>query len=96
VKVRAVLLLIGRQLWSLVSDHEWNFDPFKIGGFAAFGLSASLILHVVEMTNATHPDAVLIGIVSGLVTVPITMGTFLFSLASKSDQALMSKPTKES
>ena len=81
---------IGRELWSLISDHEWNFDPYKVGGFGAFGFSVFLILRVLELVDRNAPTAA-IGIVAGLVASGITMGTFLFSQARKSDESLMNK-----
>lgn len=85
------LSALGRGILAIIGDHEFDPDPFKIGGFAAFGLSAFLIFRVLDMVSEPKPDVALVGIVAGLVTVPITMGTYLFGLARKSDQSLIDK-----
>lgn len=91
MKARDALRFVLKQLAAIITDHDWDIDPFKIGGFAAFGLSAFLIFRVLDMVQVPRPDVALVGIIAGLVTVPITMGTYLFGLARKSDQALIDK-----
>lgn len=90
----AVATFIGaglKQLWSLVSDKHWDFDPWKTGGWGAFVFSASLALKTVEILVATK-DVGQAGIVAGLCTAFITVGTFLFGQSVTSDKNLPDKP----
>jgi hypothetical protein len=80
---------IGKELWSLVADREWNFDPYKASGFGAFGLAGWIAIKVVDLAlKVPTPDAAVLGILAGLVTAFITVGTFLFSQSRKSDDTL--------
>jgi hypothetical protein len=96
-RVRAVFVRIGtfiwnlfRQLWSLVSDKHWDFDPWKLGGWGALGLSSWFAIKTVVILEATK-DPVAAGIVAGLSTAFITVGTFLFGQSVTNDKNLPDK-----
>jgi hypothetical protein len=81
------VLFIGKQLWSLVSDHQWDFDPYKLGGFASFVFAGWLALKTVALAEA-KADFSSVSVIAGLVTVVIGMGTVLFSQSRKADGVL--------
>jgi hypothetical protein len=86
-----ILYNIGKQFWSLVSDHGWDFDPWKAGGIACFIIAAiwgNDIFKLVLVKNVF--DTGTLGILAGLVTGFITVGTFLFGQAKEHDSALIS------
>jgi len=84
---------IGKELWSLVADREWNFDPYKASGFGVFGLAAWIAIKTVDLAlKSPTPDAAVLGILAGLVSAFITVGTFLFSQSRKSDDTLGARP----
>ena len=85
------VVTLATQAWALVSDHEWDFDPYKLGGFAAFGFCAYVALEVMDMVKKPGADPALVGIVAGLVVTFVSVGTFLFSQSRKNDADLRDK-----
>lgn len=82
---------IGKQLWSLVSDRQWDFDPYKVAGFlcVAVALVLGFKVFAAAMAGKTGADlATLAGIVASIIAV----GTFLFNQARKSDETLKPAP----
>jgi|SRR5579872_1682541 len=83
---------LGRHLLSLVTDHEWDLDLYKIGGLASFGMVFFLVFKVISMIEATPAVPIAaVGIVAGLVASMITMGTFLLNFSRQNDLSLMNK-----
>jgi hypothetical protein len=101
-KIKAFFVWLGsliwkalKQLWALISDGEWDLDPWKIGGIGAFILAAIWGMQVFRLA-AKGSDAATLGILAGLVSVFVTVGTFLFNQSRKNDAALMGKtPTAQ-
>lgn len=81
-----VIYHIARQLWALVSDKDWDFDPWKISGFGAFVLAGWTALKVIGLIDKGVTDAAVLGIPAGLVTAFITVGTFLFGQSRTNDK----------
>ena len=77
---------VAKQGWSLVSDHQWDFDPFKLAGFASFAFAAFIAFQVIDLAKAAAPNPTALTVLAGLVASFITVGTFLFSQARKQDE----------
>lgn len=84
--VGLVIYHVARQLWSIVSDKDWDFDPWKLSGFGAFGVATWIALRVVDLSGKPTVDPVVIGTLAGLVTAFITVGTFLFGQSRQNDK----------
>jgi hypothetical protein len=90
--VGKVAATVAKQIWSGVSDHQWDFDPWKAGGIAAFVLAAIWSSQVFDLALAKGVrDPGTLGVLAGLVTAFITVGTFLFGQAKSHDNALIGK-----
>jgi hypothetical protein len=88
--VYKVCFNILKQLYSTITDHNWDVDVFRLGGIAAYimagELSMKLINQVSSITDTKFVTAV------GLVSVVSGMGTALFSQSRKHDDTLAGKP----
>jgi hypothetical protein len=78
------------QLWSLVSDYERDFDPWKLLGVGCFILAAVWGSTVFRLALAGR-DSSTLGILAGMVSAFIAVGTFLFGQSRKSDAAMIEK-----
>lgn len=83
---------VGKELWSLVADGQWNFDPYKVGGFAAYVVAGILAFRVFGYVDTAAIkgqalDAAVLGILTGLVSLIAGLGTSLFGMARKVDAA---------
>ena len=85
-KILAVLAWPFKQLWSLVSDRQWHFDPYKLMGFICYSAGIWLSFKVFQMAGIV-PDASL-AILSAVVTGLFTGGTVMFNQGRKSDDTL--------
>ena len=85
------VLKIVRQIVAPITDHQWDIDGFKIGGFACFGLVGWVVIEVVKMAERPAPDVAVISVIAGLATVVVGMGTTLFGMARKNDSLLIQK-----
>jgi hypothetical protein len=86
-KLWASIKKIGKQLWSLVSDRQWDADPYKIAGFGCVIFAVILAFRVFTAATAGKTGTDL-ATLAGLVGSIIAVGTFLFSQARKSDETL--------
>ena len=78
-----------RQLWSLVTDHAWDADPYKLGGFAAYIVAGILAFRVFDA--AAKVDNLALGILAGLVSIVAGLGTTLFSMSRQHDATLIAQ-----
>jgi hypothetical protein len=82
---------IGKQLWALVSDRQWDFDPYKVAGFVCVAVALVLGFKVFAAAMAGKTGADL-ATLAGIVASVIAVGTFLFNQARKSDETLKPAP----
>jgi hypothetical protein len=87
----SVLFKILKQLWSLVSDHDWDLDPWKIGGFVAYTFALLKANQLFDLVSAGKVDGMLAGTLGGLIAGFITVGTFLMNQAMAHDATLAKK-----
>jgi hypothetical protein len=90
-KIWDFIVSVFKQIWSLVSDHNWDLDPWKIAGFSVYGY-AVLKINDIFLLARTTKDFGIISALAGLVSILLTIGTFLFRQAKDHDTALMGKP----
>ena len=95
-KVWLVVSWPFKQLWMLVSDYEKDFDPWKLLGTLSFVFAAWIAKQLVAHAFATGIAYGTLGVLGGLVTAFITVGTFLFSQSHKMDSLLAAKSTQTS
>jgi nitrate/nitrite transporter NarK len=88
-KLWTAIRTAARQLWSLVSDHEWDLDPYKLGGFGAYVIAGILALKTAALVSDISDTK--LGIMAGLVSVVGGLGTTLFGQARRNDATLAGK-----
>lgn len=90
-KIWGFIAAAFKQIWSLISDHNWDLDPWKIAGFVVYAYAILKIDEVFSLAKTTK-DFGIISTLGGLVSILLTIGTFLFRQAKDHDAALMGKP----
>jgi hypothetical protein len=78
---------IGKEIWSLVADSQWNFDPYKVLGFAAYIVAGILAFRVFDLLQAGKAGGSDLVTLAGLVGLIAGLGTSLFGMARKVDSA---------
>jgi uncharacterized membrane protein len=82
-----------KQVWSLITDHNWDLDPWKIAGFLVYAYAVVKINDVFEIAK-TVKDFGIVSTLGGLISILLTIGTFLFKQAKDHDSALIAgKPS---
>lgn len=84
-KIMNALGAIFKQLWALCSDGDWDFDPYKLGGFAAYVIAGVLVFRLFDL--AVKIDGTALATLAGLVGLIAGLGTSLFGMARKVDAA---------
>lgn len=94
-KTKKATRWLAKQLWSVVADGDWDFDPYKLGAFACYAFAANLAMRTFNTVDAwiaakTPIDAAVLASLVGLPALIGGFGTVLLSMARKLDAA--SKP----
>jgi len=89
-KMWKLVVGVAAQLWNLVSDYERDFDPWKLLGVGCFILAAVWGGTVFRLA-LSGKDSTTLGILAGMVSAFIAVGTFLFGQSRKSDAAMIDK-----
>ena len=93
-KIGAAVRWLGKQLWSVLADGQWDFDPYKLGAFACYAFAANLALRVFGIVDAwiaagQSVDAAALASLVGLPALIGGFGTVLLSTASKVDRSML-------
>lgn len=86
IMVKNKIVNLVKKLLSPILDRQWDLDPYKIAGFfffyKAYDFSNKLFLQPSTLSD------VKMGILGGIITALITIGTFMFNQGRKSDETL--------
>lgn len=82
----AVICWIFRKVLSPILDRQWDLDPYKIGGYACFGIAGLLAVKLLPVIATMATDKLLS--IAGLASAFLTAGTFMFGHAKGSDNTL--------
>lgn len=82
------ILAFGRKLLALVCDEDFDLDAFRIAGIAAF--VSAIYIALIAVSYVRVLDSTKLGILTGLVTALISIGSTTFAQARKGDDSRIS------
>jgi hypothetical protein len=89
--VKSWIARMAKQLWSLVTDHNWDFDPWKTGAIIVYIIAVLKVNEVFQLVKDTKDVSIILPL-SGLISVLLTVATVLMKQAKDHDATLVSPP----